>query len=147
MHCELVDKPFCENQSDDCSLLNNTKKVEHFTDSLQLLNTIIDLKILLLVYKALNKLGLKYISDLVWYHEPSRSLRSSGKGLLSVLRINMRKQHLVFIYHISGTNSQKTAGLLPLLFISGDKFLYLQWFGVEERGRAVKKVVDIASLF
>ena len=65
MHCELVDKPFCENQSDDCSLLNNTKKVEHFTDSLQLLNTIIDLKILLLVYKALNKLGLKYISDLV----------------------------------------------------------------------------------
>ena len=64
MHCELVDKPFCENQTDDCSLLNNTKKVEHFTDSLHLLNTV-DLKILLLVYKALNELGLKYISDLV----------------------------------------------------------------------------------
>ena len=50
--------------------------------------------------------------------------------------------------HISGTNSQKTAGLLPLLFISGDKFLFLQIFGVEEKGEgSKKKVVGIASLF
>ena len=37
-----------------------------------------DFKVLLLVYKALNGLGPKYISDLLIFYEPSRSLRSSG---------------------------------------------------------------------
>ncbi|MDG2594948.1 hypothetical protein P7M37_24555, partial [Vibrio parahaemolyticus] len=51
----------------------------------------IDFKILLLVYKALNGLGPKYISDILVHYEASRPLRSSGTGLLSVPRIKTKR--------------------------------------------------------
>lgn len=47
----------------------------------------IDVKILLMVYKAFNGLGAKYISDLLLNYELSRPLSSFGTGLLSVPRV------------------------------------------------------------
>ena len=41
----------------------------------------------MLVYKALNGFGPKYISVLLPCYEPSRPLRVSGTGLLSVPRV------------------------------------------------------------
>ena len=60
----------------------------------------------MLVYKAQNGLGPKYISDLLILI----ALRSSGTGLLKVpeLGLNKEKQLSVFTCQISGTNSQKT---------------------------------------
>ena len=106
-------------------VLTRTKKVDHITPVLRSLHWLpvyqrIDFKIRLLVYKALNGFGPKYISDLLPRYGPSRRLRSSGTGLLSVPKSepNMEQQHSVTMHHISGTNSLKIAGLLhrsPLL--------------------------------
>ena len=46
-------------------------------------------KILLLVCKALNGLGPKYISNLLLCYELYRPLRLSGTGLLSVTRVKI----------------------------------------------------------
>ena len=54
-------------------------------------------KILLLVYKALNGLDPKYISDLLLNYEPSRSLRSSGQ--LSVPRVRTKHSKAAFSYY------------------------------------------------
>lgn len=69
-------------------VLTNTKKVNHNTPVLRSLHWLpvshrIDFKILLMVYKAFNGLGAKYISDLLLNYELSRPLSSSGTGLLS----------------------------------------------------------------
>uniref|UniRef100_A0A669DF59 Reverse transcriptase domain-containing protein n=1 Tax=Oreochromis niloticus TaxID=8128 RepID=A0A669DF59_ORENI len=56
-------------------------------------------KVLMLVYKALNGLGPKYISDLLTQYEPSRSLRSSGSGLLSVPRVRTRHGEAAFSFY------------------------------------------------
>lgn len=50
----------------------------------------IDFKLLLVVYKSPNGLAPKYISQ---FPLPSRPLRSSGKGLLTVPRKKQKKQH------------------------------------------------------
>ncbi|KAI5105927.1 hypothetical protein C0J45_3624, partial [Silurus meridionalis] len=47
----------------------------------------IDLKLLLLTYKALNSLAPMYLSSLLTHYNPSRSLRSQNSGLLVVPRI------------------------------------------------------------
>jgi len=59
-----------------------------------------DFKILLLLYKSLNGLGAKYISDLLAFYEPSRHFQ---------LELNMEKLLPVFTDHTSGANSQITA--------------------------------------
>ena len=61
----------------------------------------IDFKILLLVYKALNGLGPKYISDLLVRYEAPRPLRSSGTGLLSVPRIKTKQGEAAFSFYAS----------------------------------------------
>lgn len=73
-------------------VLTNTKKVNHNTPVPRSLHWLpvshrIDFKILLMVYKAFNGLGSKYISDLLLNYELSRPLSSSGTGLLSVPRV------------------------------------------------------------
>lgn len=77
------------------SVLINTKKVEHITPVLRSLHWLpvcqrIDFKILLVVYKALNGLEPKYISNLFVYYETSRPLRASATGLLSVTRMKTK---------------------------------------------------------
>ncbi|XP_068571421.1 uncharacterized protein [Cebidichthys violaceus] len=84
-------------------VLTKTKKVDHITPVLRSLHWLpvqqrIDFKILLLVYKALNGLGPKYISDLLLPYVPSRPLRSSGTGLLSVPRVRTKHGEAAFSF-------------------------------------------------
>lgn len=76
-------------------VLTNAKKVEHITPVLRSLHWLpvcqrIDFKILLVVYKALNGLRLKYISDLIVRYKTSRALRSSSTGLRSIPRMKTK---------------------------------------------------------
>ena len=85
-------------------VLTKTKKVDHITPVLKSLHWLpvcqrIDFKILLLVYKALNGLGPKYISDLLIPYEPSRPLRSSGTGLLSVPGVRTKRGEAAFSFY------------------------------------------------
>ena len=50
----------------------------------------IDFKVLLLVFKCLNGLGPSYLSDLLLSYQPSRTLRSSGTGLLIVPKVRTK---------------------------------------------------------
>ncbi len=52
-----------------------------------------------LVYKALNDLGPKYIVDLLLHDEPSRPLRWSGTGLLSVPRLKTEHGEAAFSFY------------------------------------------------
>ena len=85
-------------------VLTNTKRVDHISPVLKSLHWLpvdkrIDFKILLLVFKSLNGLGPRYINDLLHNYEPSRSLRSSGSGLLSVPRIRTKHGKAAFSYY------------------------------------------------
>lgn len=85
-------------------VLTKTKKMDHITPVLRSLHWLpvcqrIDFKVLLLVYKALNGLGPKYISDLLIFYEPSRSLRSSGAGLLTVPRVRTKHGEAAFSFY------------------------------------------------
>ena len=53
----------------------------------------------MLVYKALNGLGPKYITDMLIRYEPSRALRSSGTGLLTVPRVRTKQGEAAFSYY------------------------------------------------
>lgn len=70
-------------------VLTKTKKYDHITPVLRSLHWLplcerVEFKINLLVYKSLNGLGPKYLLNLLIPYQPSRTLRSSGKGLLTV---------------------------------------------------------------
>ena len=96
-------------------VLTKTKKIDHITPVLRSLHWLpvsqrIDFKILLLVYKALNGLGPKYISDLLLHYEPSRPLRSSGSGLLSVPRVRTKHGESASSFYAPYI-CQKTVGL------------------------------------
>ena len=77
----------------------------------------IDFKILLLVYKALNGLGPKYISDLLVRYEASRPLRSSGTGLLSVPRIKTKHGEAAFSFYAPRLWNKLPENLLLLLYV------------------------------
>ena len=68
-------------------LITGTRRFEHITPILAELHWLpvpfrIDFKILLLTFKSLNGLAPSYLSSMVEYYEPARSLRSAGVGLL-----------------------------------------------------------------
>lgn len=50
----------------------------------------IDFKVLLLVFKCLNGLGPSYLADMLLSYEPSRTLHSSGSGLLVTPKVRTR---------------------------------------------------------
>jgi len=82
-------------------VLTKTKKVEHITPVLKSLHWLplsqrIDFKILLLVYKSLNGLAPKYITDLLSVYQPSRPLRSSGSSLLCIPRTRTKHGEAAF---------------------------------------------------
>ena len=84
--------------------MNWTKKVDHIRPVLRYLHWLpvhqrIDFKVLMLVYKALNGLGPKYISDLLTQYEPPTPLRSSGSGYLSVPRFRTRHGEAAFSFY------------------------------------------------
>ena len=91
-------------QNSAARVLTKTKKVDHISPALKSLHWLpvhqrIDFKVLMLVYKALNGLGPKYIIDLLTHYEPSRPLRSSGSGFLSVPRVRTRHGESAFSFY------------------------------------------------
>ena len=79
-------------QNSAARVLTKTRGRAHITPVLQSLHWLpvcfrIDFKVLLLVFKCLNGLGPSYLSDLLLPYEPSRTLRSSGTGLLIVPKV------------------------------------------------------------
>ena len=78
-------------------LLTNTKKCEHITPVLASLHWLpvqsrIQFKTLLLVFKALHGLASSYIADIIHPHVAPRSLRSSSQGLLHVPRSRLKQK-------------------------------------------------------
>lgn len=76
-------------------VLTKTRKYEHISPVLRSLHWLpvaqrIDFKAALLVYKSLHGLAPKYISDMLVPYEPSRTLRTSGTGLLLVPRVRTK---------------------------------------------------------
>ena len=59
----------------------------------------IEFKTALLVYKSFHGLAPKYISDMLEPYEPSRALRTSGRGLLVVPRVNNKHGEAAFQFH------------------------------------------------
>ena len=76
-------------QNSAARLLTRTRAHQHITPILQHLHWLpvkyrIQFKILLLTYKALHNRAPSYLSDLLIPYKPSRTLRSSSAGLLTV---------------------------------------------------------------
>uniref|UniRef100_A0A0E9XRW6 Uncharacterized protein n=1 Tax=Anguilla anguilla TaxID=7936 RepID=A0A0E9XRW6_ANGAN len=70
-----------------------------------------DFKVLLLVYTALNGLGPIYLSDLLLAYKPSRTLKSSGSGLLIIPKVRTKptvRHPFITMVHASGTAFLKT---------------------------------------
>jgi len=75
-------------QNAAAKLITGTKKYEHITPLPASLDWLcvrfcIDFTILLLTFKAINGLSLKYISDLLTWYEPSWPLRPTDSALLA----------------------------------------------------------------
>ena len=82
-------------QNSAARLLTKTRKRAHITPILKSLHWLpvcfrIDFKILLLVFKALNGLSPSYLSDLLLTYKPSRTLRSSDRGLLLIPKVRTK---------------------------------------------------------
>ncbi len=56
-------------------------------------------KVLLLVYKSLNGLGPKYITDMLTEYKPDRALRSAGSRQLEIPRVHTKKGESAFSYY------------------------------------------------
>ena len=86
----LINKLQCV-QNSAARIVLQRRKSEHITPVLKELKWLpvkqrIKFKVLLLTYKCLNGVGPKYLCDLLKTAKSTRSLRSSGKGLLIVPR-------------------------------------------------------------
>ena len=82
-------------QNSAARVLTRTRGREHITPVLRSLHWLpvcfrIDFKVLLLVFKCLNGLGPSYLSDLLLSYQPSRTLRSSGTGLLIIPKVRTK---------------------------------------------------------
>ena len=87
-------------------VLTKTKKCEHITPILRSLHWLpvcqrIEFKVLLIVYKSLNGLGPKYMSDLLSPYTPARPLRSAGTSLLITPRVKTKHGEAAFSYSAS----------------------------------------------
>ncbi len=84
-------------------ILTGTRKSEHITPVLRSLHWLpvtfrIDLKVLLLVYKSLNGLEPKYITDMLTEYKPNRPLRSVGSSQLEIPRVHTKQGESDFSY-------------------------------------------------
>ena len=85
-------------------VLTRTRKYDHISPVLRSLHWLpvaqrIDFKTALLVYKSLHGRAPKYISDMLDPYEPSRSLRTSGRGLLQGPRVRTKHGEATFQYN------------------------------------------------
>lgn len=90
-------------QNTAARILTRTSKFGHITPILKSLHWLpvqqrIHFKILLITFKAVNGLAPTYISDIIPPYHPTRSLRTSNKGLLCVPKINTNTAHGAFSY-------------------------------------------------
>ncbi len=74
-------------------VLTTTRKYDHISPDMLTLDWLpikhrIDLKILLITYKALNGLAPQYLSELLAHYSPPRPLRSQNSGHLIIPRIS-----------------------------------------------------------
>ncbi len=81
-------------QNTAARIITRTSKFEHITPVLRALHWLpveqrIIFKLMLVTYKSLHGQAPEYISELLTEHKPTRSLRSSDQGLLTVPRTNM----------------------------------------------------------
>uniref|UniRef100_A0A8C6WIN5 Ankyrin repeat and SOCS box containing 2a, tandem duplicate 1 n=1 Tax=Neogobius melanostomus TaxID=47308 RepID=A0A8C6WIN5_9GOBI len=88
----------------DKAVLTRTRKYDHISPVLRSLHWLpvtqrIEFKTALLVYKSFHGLAPKYISDMLEPYEPSRALRTSGRGLLVVPRVNNKHGEAAFQFH------------------------------------------------
>ena len=79
-------------QNSAARVLTKTRRREHITPVLKSLHWLpvcfrIDFKVLLMVFKCLNGLGPSYLTEMLLPYEPSRPLRSSGRGLLVIPKV------------------------------------------------------------
>ena len=82
-------------QNSAARIVSRTRKYEHITSVLIKLHWLtikfrIQFKVLLLVYKAQNKLAPKSIKELLVPYKPRRHLRSDAKGLLDEPRTRLK---------------------------------------------------------
>ena len=82
-------------QNSAARIVSRTRKYEHITPVLIKLHWLpikfrIQFKVLLLVCKALNRLALKYIKELLVPYKPRHHLRSEAKGLLDEPRTRLK---------------------------------------------------------
>ena len=82
-------------QNSAARIVSRTRKYEHITPVLIKLHWLpikfcIQFKVLLLVYKALNRLAPKYIKELLVPYKLRRHLRSEAKGLLDEPRTRLK---------------------------------------------------------
>ncbi len=80
-------------QNTAARVLARTGKYDHISPVLSALNWLpikhrIDLKILLITYKALNGLAPQYLSELLSHYSPPRPLRSQDSGYSIIPRIS-----------------------------------------------------------
>ncbi len=66
----------------------------------------IDFKVLLLVYKSLNGLGPKYITDMLTEYKPNRPLRSLGSSPLEIPRVHTKQGESAFSYYAARSWNQ-----------------------------------------
>ncbi len=95
-------------------ILTRTRKSEHITPVLRSLHWLpvtfrVDFKVLLLVYKSLNGLGLKYIANMLTEYKPNRPLRSSQ---LEIPRVHTKQGESAFMPPAVGTSFQKRSDVL-----------------------------------
>ncbi len=92
-------------------ILTRTRKSEHITPVLRSLHWLpvtfrIDFKVLLLVYKSLNGLGPKYMSDMLTEYKPNRPLRSLGSSQLEIPRVHTNQGESAFSYYAARSWNQ-----------------------------------------
>ncbi|RJG15175.1 hypothetical protein D4A39_16695, partial [Alcanivorax profundi] len=85
-------------------VLTRTRKYDHISPVLRSLHWLpvsqrIEFKAALLVFKALHGSAPKYISDMLVPYEPSRTLRTSGTGLLLVPRVRTKHGEGAFQFY------------------------------------------------
>ncbi len=90
-------------QNTAARILTRTRTSEHITPVLRSLHWRpvafrIDFKELLLIYKSLNGLGPKYISDMLAKYKPNRPLRSLGSSRLEIPRVHTKQGESAFSY-------------------------------------------------
>ncbi len=90
-------------------ILTRTRKSEHISPQVLTLASVtfrIDFKVLLLVYKSLNGLGPKYMSDMLTEYKPNRPLRSLGLSQLEIPRVHTKQGESAFSYYAARSWNQ-----------------------------------------